>query len=134
MPYADPAVRAAYRREYYARNRDKVLEQKRQYYAEHRTEILAKEKARYAEGRTPSYREAKQPTLPAGLANSCEICGTSDKLVVDHDHACCAGDWRQACGRCIRGRLCASCNSGLGFFGDDATRLASAITYLSRRA
>jgi len=41
---------------------------------------------------------------------------------MDHDHA--SGDFR--------GMLCDNCNSGLGRFKDDVTRLESAINYLKR--
>lgn len=51
---------------------------------------------------------------------------------IDHDHSCCPskkqGDRPQTlCGRCIRGLLCKSCNTGLGMFNDDFERLRSAI-------
>jgi len=36
------------------------------------------------------------------------------------------------CGKCIRGLLCTSCNSGLGMFSDDVERLISAISYLQK--
>lgn len=52
----------------------------------------------------------------------CAICGQTPKrgLVVDHDHE--TGD--------VRGLLCFSCNSGLGFFRDNIRLLAGAIVYL----
>ena len=52
----------------------------------------------------------------------CEICGAIDSLVVDHSHTL----------NTIRGVLCARCNTGLGFFQDDAKKLALAIKYLDR--
>lgn len=56
---------------------------------------------------------------------SCAICGTHQDdldydLYVDHDH-----DTEE-----VRGLLCASCNSGLGFFHDDEELLQNAIDYL----
>ena len=67
----------------------------------------------------------------------CAICGTDkpggkyDIWHVDHDHACCPLG-KRVCGKCIRGLLCASCNWGLGRFGDDPERLERAIEYLSK--
>lgn len=65
----------------------------------------------------------------------CGACGTDDSkprksFAVDHDHSCCPG--KRACGNCVRGLLCSTCNSGLGFFNDDPARLQSAIDYLQR--
>ena len=50
----------------------------------------------------------------------CASCGTKDRLVVDHDHACCSGE--VACGNCVRGVLCSNCNTALGFLKDDYRR------------
>ena len=57
--------------------------------------------------------------------NSCAICGihTSEAergLVVDHNHET----------HKIRGLLCTRCNVGLGYYGDDTTKLSMAIEYL----
>lgn len=58
----------------------------------------------------------------------CAVCGhlppEGQRLVVDHDHAC----------GTVRALLCSACNSGLGLFGDDPARLASAAAYLSAHA
>jgi hypothetical protein len=50
----------------------------------------------------------------------CVICGSEEKLVVDHDHQ--AGK--------IRGMLCNHCNRGLGHFRDDPLLLEFAAQYL----
>jgi hypothetical protein len=50
----------------------------------------------------------------------CVICGSEEKLVVDHDHDTGA----------IRGMLCNHCNRGLGHFRDDPILLEFAAQYL----
>jgi hypothetical protein len=60
----------------------------------------------------------------------CAICQREAELCVDHDHACCSGTY--SCGKCVRGLLCRSCNSGIGMFGDDPAALRRAIRYLER--
>lgn len=54
----------------------------------------------------------------------CEICGSSDRLVVDHDHKT----------NKVRGRLCHGCNVGIGFFNEDVDSLKAAVIYLSNKA
>lgn len=52
---------------------------------------------------------------------NCEICGKTEKLVIDHDHKT----------NKVRGRLCHGCNVAIGFFEEDLDRLRAAIVYLS---
>lgn len=54
------------------------------------------------------------------MKNPCAICGTTDKLVVDHCHETGA----------IRGTLCSRCNSAIGFLLDDVSLVRSALSYL----
>lgn len=55
----------------------------------------------------------------------CLICfAVLEKPVIDHDHA--RGH--------VRGILCQSCNTGLGFFRDDPKALRRAATYVKRYA
>lgn len=58
----------------------------------------------------------------------CAICGKVKPLYVDHDHACCPGQY--ACGLCYRALLCDRCNRGLGFFDDDPDLLTRAVEYI----
>lgn len=55
-------------------------------------------------------------------ASRCEICDKEEDLVVDHDHNT---------GR-LRGRLCKSCNTGLGMFGERVESFQRAIGYLTK--
>lgn len=64
------------------------------------------------------------------LRTGCLICGTFEKLTIDHDHKCCPRNG--SCGSCVRGALCNGCNVALGAFNDDIEKLRAAITYLSR--
>jgi hypothetical protein len=52
--------------------------------------------------------------------HECVICGSDEKLVVDHDHHT---------GK-VRGMLCSHCNRGLGHFKDDPLLLEFAAQYL----
>lgn len=66
---------------------------------------------------------------------SCIIClgnNGKDRLVIDHDHTCCPGDY--SCGSCIRGLLCSACNRALGLLKEDTNALLNAIRYLNKRA
>lgn len=53
----------------------------------------------------------------------CDICGKDAKLCVDHDHN--TGE--------IRGLLCPTCNSGIGFLKDSSAVAQLASEYLKRR-
>lgn len=62
------------------------------------------------------------PTKPC----QCEICGKEipkDQLRLDHDHK--TGEFR--------GWLCNTCNTAIGFLGDDSTLLRKAVKYIERK-
>lgn len=58
--------------------------------------------------------------ISAPTKTSCEVCGSTKKLCIDHDHAT---------GK-VRGTLCDACNKVLGLMNDDPARLRAAATYL----
>lgn len=64
----------------------------------------------------------------------CAVCGglnlNGKALTVDHDHKCCSG--RGSCGKCVRGLLCANCNTGVGMMADSPQRLRDAADYLEK--
>lgn len=67
----------------------------------------------------------------------CAICKRTPEqigkaLVIDHRHSCCPTT--PACGGCVRGLLCNSCNTGIGFLADDLARVRMAARYLEGRA
>ena len=74
-------------------------------------------------------------SLLAKQGGICAICGKAPRedgyLSIDHDHACCAG--QKSCGKCIRGLLCANCNSILGLANDKHKTLDQASQYLKTK-
>jgi hypothetical protein len=64
------------------------------------------------------------------LPEVCEVCGTTERLTVDHDHACCPGP--RSCGKCVRGRLCGACNTALGSLRDDPDRAMALALYAEK--
>lgn len=80
--------------------------------------------------------------LVAEAGGRCQLCGDPETrmkggefvpLSVDHDHACCEG--RKACGRCVRGLVCNSCNSRLlpAVEGKPELQSDAVREYLARR-
>jgi hypothetical protein len=68
----------------------------------------------------------------ASQAGLCAIClrppRDGRRLAVDHDHSHCPG--KRSCGRCVRGLLCSSCNSGLASFEDNPVWMVQASRYV----
>ena len=63
----------------------------------------------------------------------CRICNKTVEengkaLAIDHDHKCCPG--RKACGECIRGLLCNSCNWIIGAMNDNPDNFDRAKEYI----
>lgn len=81
--------------------------------------LLLQERRRAAQFR---YQYGLEPNeYTALVSGGCQICGSFDRICVDHDHETGA----------IRGALCEWCNMGLGRFKDDSTLLEKAIEYLT---
>jgi hypothetical protein len=66
--------------------------------------------------------DVSEATKVRGLRR-CEICVTTERLRVDHNHTT----------KRVRGCLCNGCNRGLGYFGDDPALLERAAAYLRER-
>jgi hypothetical protein len=77
-----------------------------------------------------TYREMETDANALG----CPACGrpipTRRGWNIDHDHDCCPGE--KCCGKCIRGLLCAKCNTALGDVNDSIEHLQKLITYLQK--
>jgi hypothetical protein len=78
-----------------------------------------------SEIRRGNYRAAiSDEELKALIATNknCNICGSSENLVVDHCHS----------SGVVRGMLCNHCNRGLGHFRDNTEVMLKAIAYLNK--
>ena len=56
------------------------------------------------------------------ISSGCEVCGTFDNLVIDHDHL----------SGLVRGCLCSSCNSAEGYLKGDITLMLNLIEYTKK--
>ncbi len=69
-----------------------------------------------------SYLKKKYGLTPADIPDECELCGSPDRICVDHDHV--TGE--------VRGFLCHKCNCALGQVNDDVKILGLLIEYLEK--
>ena len=61
--------------------------------------------------------------LPVGgYPSNCELCGKEGRICLDHDHET----------RRVRGFLCNSCNTAIGYAQDDANLLRKMADYLEK--
>ena len=70
-------------------------------------------------------RQADYDMMVQKQSGLCGICEEPFKTVgfVDHDHSCCSGV--RSCGKCVRGLLCSSCNSKLGWLECNRSKVNS---------
>jgi hypothetical protein len=111
----DPERHRRYKREVYKRDKAAISARNRAYSAAHRHEKRAYDIQRY-------YGISKDVYDQYMSVGKCLICGSEEKLCLDHDHITGA----------IRGCLCSFCNTGLGYFKDSTELLQKAIFYLSK--
>lgn len=62
--------------------------------------------------------------------NGCEVCGSFESLVIDHNHNCCQS--ANSCGKCVRGVLCSKCNMAEGLLGSDIKKIKSLLEYVAK--
>jgi hypothetical protein len=65
------------------------------------------------------------------LPKACQVCGSTHRLHIDHDHSCC--DFPGSCGQCVRGVLCHRCNMALGACQDDRSVITGLLNYLEKQ-
>jgi hypothetical protein len=115
--YRCSACRKSYQAKYYKDNKERLREVNRKYYEENK-EAISKRSGLYKIFKSYGLSEEEYTKLME--VNNCAICGATERLRVDHDHAT---------GK-VRGILCHHCNVGLGHFKDKIELLEKAKEYL----
>jgi hypothetical protein len=141
-------------REWRVNNRERARASDRARYLANRDEILAYEK-------TPARRKSRRLRMRSWratnrelsriqfrawnygvsiekikelLAGGCDVCGSADRLHIDHDHDCCpTGASPRSCGKCVRGVLCHSCNTALGLLQESPDRIEALLKHVQSR-
>jgi hypothetical protein len=125
------AQRRAANRRWRERNKEQVRQRSATYRQENREICIERTKKWQRENPERVKETMMQRKYGIGLSQfnqlldyqggSCAVCGSIERLVVDHCHAT----------EAIRGILCDRCNVGIGCLSDDAHRLIAAADYLS---
>lgn len=113
-----PEKAKLWKRNYYEKNKDKVLQKSKEYALKNPRKIKEQSLKR-TYGLSLDFIEKEEITQE----HKCLICKKQDKLVVDHCHTTLK----------YRGLLCGNCNRGLGQFKDNEDNLLNAIEYLRVR-
>jgi hypothetical protein len=149
VPYKDPKKANAKRMERYYAQLERERQRSRDYYAANRERVLDRNKGkstawmRANPDATWAYSIKKAHGLlpdqwfamldeQRGLCYLCEKPLPEDrsKIAIDHDHSHCPKD--RSCGLCRRGMAHMNCNSGVGLFGDDPALLRLAAANLEQ--
>lgn len=147
-PEQRKANKAAYAKEWRARNPEKVrewnrrqyqrkLEQRLEYQKEYRLthQEAVREWNRKETERVKAMRMVLLEEQLAKQGGRCAICGV-DKCggrgwCMDHDARCCTSDKPSyRCGNCEREVLCTQCNVGIGMFHEDPVKMKAAMAYV----
>jgi len=110
----NPEVVAKWKKTYYLKNKDK-----QRIWARESAE--RNQKGRFVK-RALDFGATLNEAQSAFLVDRCEACQQERTMHIDHCHTT---------GR-YRGMLCSDCNTGLGYFQDQANLLQRAISYLER--
>ena len=113
------ACKQDYQKEYLKSYLVKYREKHKETYASYRKEWKAKNRSKI---RTQKYDLTPEEfeSLEQQQNNKCKICETDCSLVIDHCHST----------NKVRGLLCNSCNTALGFMKDNPNTLIKAAEYL----
>jgi len=106
-----------YAREWRNKNKEKYLAWSRDWYKNHPGSVKNSKLKSYYGITLETYRG-----MVTQQEGKCAICFKSAKLFVDHCHAT----------RIVRGLLCVTCNTGLGYYFNRTDLLANAINYLNK--
>ena len=83
--------------------------------------------------RTSSNHNISEEQYLSMIKDGCEVCGSFERLCVDHDHSCCQ-DTSKSCGKCIRGILCNKCNTAEGMLNSDRLLARRMVEYIEKHA
>ena len=101
-----------YDRRAYLRRRDQKLAFAKEYRVKNRALVIARKWG----------IDAGDVSKVLQASSSCDVCGSTKRLSVDHDHKT----------KMVRGLLCGKCNSALGMAQEDKDILRGLVQYLER--
>jgi 5-methylcytosine-specific restriction endonuclease McrA len=127
MPYKDPVKKAQYQKDYWKTNSVRQNTNKRKRYSVIKDTDRFKARRRINQLKTKygiTFEELRTKYMAQG--GSCDVCHhkfiSYTDMYIDHNHS--TGQ--------VRGILCQSCNSMLGFSKDNTSILSKGIDYLNK--